>query len=110
MGTEPAGTASCDRNETTVRDVANGPDVELLRDYFEDSPDLVIMTDMQSRVVFLNSAAQRVTGRSVIEGYALSCSDILRKDAGDAPGSPVEQCLEHGTLNNLHARLNNPAG
>lgn len=110
MGTEPAGTASCDRNETTVRDVANGPDVELLRDYFEDSPDLVIMTDMQSRVVFLNSAAQRVTGRSVIEGYALSCSDILRKDAGDAPGSPVEQCLEHGTLNGLHARLNNPAG
>ena len=73
------------------------PALELFRTCFGRLPDPVIVTDLHSDVLFLNEAAQTLTGRKVTGAVRLACSDILR-GARDGPSSPVEKCLNLGTL------------
>jgi len=73
------------------------PPLELFRTCFDLFPDPVIVTDLQSNVLFLNESAQTLTGCKLTGSGRLVCSDILRS-APDGGSPPIEECVNLGTL------------
>jgi PAS domain S-box-containing protein len=110
MGTDPAEVASQIGSRVKSEIFENTPDPEILRNYFGGFPDPVIVTDMHDRLLFLNDAAERFTGCSIVEGGPLAGLDILFIDIGDERRSLVEQCSDKGTLKGVSARFKNFAG
>jgi two-component system, NtrC family, sensor kinase len=110
MGLDPAIIASQMGSHIKTRTCEDTLDLELFRNYFGEFPDPVIVTDMESRVVFLNDSAERLTGCSIAEGKPLAGSDILRMDPEDARRSLVEQCSDKGSLSGVSVLLTNSAG
>jgi two-component system, NtrC family, sensor kinase len=110
MGFEPAPTASETGQRALARPSGSGLDLEFFERCFGDFPDPVIVTDMHSRVVFLNDSAQCLTGRSVTGGGAFPSSEILRTETQDTWGSLIAQCLETRTLDCVQAHLRDGSG
>jgi len=110
MGPESAAITSQIDSHIKSRACADGLDLEFFRNCFGGFPDAVIVTDMQSRVIFLNESAQRLMGCSITQGKPLTCYDILRMDPDDALRSLIEQCDAKGTLRGIPVRLKNSAG
>ena len=108
MGSQAAVTAETDQRNLTANSTGL-PDLELFRACFSRLPDLVIVTDMQSNLLFLNDSAQSVTGCKPTDGSRLICSDILRC-AQDEQLSLIEECLNRGTLDKFQVDVRNYAG
>src|SRR5208283_1024389 len=108
MGSQAAVTAETDQRNLTANSTGL-PDLELFRACFSRLPDLVIVTDMQSNLLFLNGSAQSVTGCKPTDGSRLICSDILRC-AQDEQLSLIEECLNRGTLDKFQVDVRNYAG
>ena len=77
MGSQATATAETDQRLLTANSTGL-PDLEIFRACFSRLPDLVIVTDMQSNLLFLNDSAQTFTGCKPTDGSRLICSDILR--------------------------------
>ncbi len=85
------------------------PDLEFFRVCFSRFPDPVIVTDVHSRILFLNDSAKDFTGcRLTLESQTV-CSDVLR-NAQDEEMSLVEECINRGTLHEFKAQFRNYAG
>ncbi len=109
MGPEPTRTGSEDGHLVLASAYAEGFDLEFFQRWFSEFPDPVLITDLQSRVVFLNDAARHLTGRSISGEGSLLWSDISRRESEDATGSLIQQCLERRTLNAVQVHLKNRA-
>jgi PAS domain S-box-containing protein len=89
--------------------ITGPPDLEFFRVCFSRFPDPVIFTDIDSRILYLNEAAQTFTGCASADENRLMCSDVLR---GAEPGqeSPIEVCAGRGTLDKYSVHFRNDAG
>ncbi len=108
MGPKAAAPAETDQRLLTASGVGL-PDLELFRACFSRLPDLVIVTDLQSNLLFLNDSAQTVTGCNQTGGSRPVCSDILRS-AQNEQLSLVEECLIRGTLDGFHVDVRDCEG
>ncbi len=108
MGSQAAETAKTDLRPLTG--VSTGlPDLAFFRAGFSRFPDPVIVTDMNSSVVFLNDAAQAITGSTLSGGRRVFCSDILRS-AQNGGQSLIKACMARGILNEFKVHFRNYAG
>jgi len=108
MGSQAAATVETDQRLLTANSTGL-PDLELFRACFSRLPDLVIVTDMQSNLLFLNDSAQTVTGCKPTGASRLICSDILRS-AQNEQLSLIEECLNRGTLDKFPVDVRNNEG
>lgn len=108
MGSQAAVTAETNQRPPTANSTGL-PDLELFRACFSVLPDLVIVTDMQSNLLFLNDSAQSVTGYKPTDGSRQICSDILRC-AQNEQLSLIEECLNRGTLDKFQVYVRNYEG
>ncbi len=108
MGSQAAVTAETDQRLLSPNSTGL-PDLELFRACFSRLPDLVIVTDMQSNLLFLNDSAQTVTGCKPTDGSRLICSDILRCRQNEQL-SLIEECLNRGTLDKFQVDVRNYEG
>ncbi len=108
MGSQDTATAETDQSLLTANSTGL-PDLELFRACFSRLPDLVIVTDMQSNLLFLNDSAQTVTGCKPTDGSRPICSDILRSTQ-NGQLSLIEECLNRGTLDAFQVDVRNYEG
>ncbi len=108
MGSQATATTETDQRLLTANSTGL-PDLELFRVCFSRLPDLVIVTDMQSNLLFLNDSAQTVTGCKPTGASRLICSDILRS-AQNEQLSLIEECLNRGTLDAFQVDVRNYEG
>ena len=108
MGSQATETTETDQRLLTGNSTGL-PDLELFRACFSRLPDPVIVTDMQSDLLFLNDSAQTFTGCKSTGGSRLICSDILRS-AQNEQLSLIEECLNRGTLDEFQVDVRNYAG
>jgi PAS domain S-box-containing protein len=108
MGSQAAVTAETNQRSPTANSTGL-PDLELFRACFSRLPDLVIVTDMQSNLLFLNDSAQSVTGYKPTDENRPVCSDILRC-AQNEELSLIEECLNRGTLDKFQVYVKNYEG
>src|SRR5208283_458331 len=108
MGSQATATAETDQRLLTANSTGL-PDLELFRACFSRLPDMVIVTDMRSNLLFLNDSAQTVTGCKPTDGSRLICSDILRS-AQNEQLSLIEECLNRGTFDEFQVDVRNYEG
>ena len=107
MGSQAVETAKTD--QCLITGNSSGlPDLRFFRACFGRFPDPVIVTDMQSSILFLNDAAQAYTGCTVSGGISLMCSDVLRS-AQNGQQSLVEECISW-TLDEFQVHARNYEG
>jgi two-component system, NtrC family, sensor kinase len=110
MSAKPGSTISQRESGSRALTLAEGLDLDLFRQFFEEFPDPVLVIDHRNRVVFLNHSARCFTGRVVGEENGLACSEVLRMGVGDPPELLMAQCLARKILDGVPGHLKNCAG
>lgn len=87
-----------------------GLDLEFFRSNFTEFPDQVVVADTRGKVLFLNNAAQRLTGLSVAQGGEVLCTDILRAEIEGREASLMDLCKAGQTSGPVRVHVKNHAG
>jgi len=87
-----------------------GPAWEAIYTSFVDFPDPVLVADRRETVVFLNRAAEKVTGHTIRQDSPLLCTEILKTGSGAQPSCVIEKCFEESHLDRVRVDLRNSEG
>lgn len=108
MGAEFSRTTSENQYDESSFSRTEESDLDVFQRWFGKSSDSILVVDPQCRVVFLNDAAQRLTGCSVnSDGGGIGCSEFLRTEDEDEAKTLVQRCYEDGNLSAVRVQVKN---